>query len=56
MNYTAIVNRVGPSQTLLGVAYGHRSKVAGGNIVAPGRVVPNSCQIPPPKTILMKFS
>ncbi len=43
-------------QPLLGVAYGHGSKVAGGNIVAPGRIVPNGCQIPPPKTILISFT
>ncbi len=35
-------------QHLLGVAYGHRAKMAGGNIVAPGQVVPNDhVQLPP---------
>ena len=35
-------------QYLLGVAYGHRAKMAGGNIVAPGQVVPNDhVQLPP---------
>jgi hypothetical protein len=35
-------------QHFLGVAYGHGAKVAGGNIVAPGRLVPNGhVQLPP---------
>jgi len=39
-------------QYLLGVAYGHRAKVAGGNIVAPGRVIPNDHVETPPGFIL----
>ena len=39
-------------QHLLGVAYGHRAKVAGGNIVAPGRVIPNDHVETPPGFIL----
>lgn len=35
-------------QHLLGVAYGHGAKMAGGNIVAPGQIVPNGhIQFPP---------
>lgn len=35
-------------QHLLGVAYGHNVKVAGGNIMAPGQIVPNGhVQLPP---------
>ena len=39
-------------QYLLGVAYGHRSKIAGGNIVAPGRIIPNDHVETPPKFIM----
>ena len=35
-------------QHLLGVAYGHGTKMAGGNIVAPGQILPNGhTQLPP---------
>jgi len=35
-------------QHLLGMAYGHGAKVAGGNILAPGQIVPNDhTQLPP---------
>ena len=35
-------------QHLLGIAYGHGAKMAGGNIVAPGQIVPNGhTQLPP---------
>ena len=35
-------------QHLLGIAYGHGAKVAGGNILAPGQIVPNGhTQLPP---------
>jgi len=35
-------------QHLLGIAYGHGAKVAGGNIIAPGRIIPNEqVKLPP---------
>jgi hypothetical protein len=40
-------------QSLLGICYGHNSVVGGGNIIAPGRIVPNEIKIPPPKSILI---
>jgi hypothetical protein len=43
------------NQHLLGVAYGHRSKVSGGNIIAPGRIVPNDWIQLPPDSIINKF-
>jgi hypothetical protein len=42
-------------QPLLGVAYGHHSKVGGGNIIAAGRIVPNGRHILPPASIIMEF-
>lgn len=42
-------------QAFLGIAYGHRSKVAGGNIIAAGRVVPNDHVQDPPDNIIFKF-
>jgi hypothetical protein len=42
-------------QTLLGVAYGHGAKVGGGNIIAPGRIVPNQYRLAPPGIIKMSF-
>ncbi len=42
-------------QPLLGIAYGHYSKVGGGNIIASGRIVPNDKIIAPPETIILKF-
>ena len=42
-------------QHLLGVAYGHGAKMAGGNIVAPGQIVPNGHTQPPPDFIVTKF-
>jgi hypothetical protein len=41
-------------QPLLGIAYGHHSKVGGGNIIAAGRIVPNHRRIDPPATIILK--
>jgi len=41
---------------LLGNAYGHDVKVGGGNIIAPGRIVPNGLHLPPPSNILYSFS
>jgi hypothetical protein len=41
-------------QPLLGIAYGHHSKVGGGNIIAAGRIVPNHRRIDPPPTIILK--
>ncbi len=35
-------------QPLLGVAYGHRAKIGGGNIILPGRIVPNDFRLGPP--------
>jgi hypothetical protein len=40
---------------LMGVAYGHRAKVGGGNIIAPGRIVPNDWREAPPDFIRMEF-
>lgn len=42
-------------QSILGIAYGHRSKTAGGNIIAAGRIVPNDLVINPPDNIILKF-
>lgn len=42
-------------QPTLGVAYGHRSKTGGGNIVAAGRIVPNDLHIAPPDNIILSF-
>ena len=42
-------------QPLLGIAYGHHSKVGGGNIIAAGRIVPNGSQIAPPDNIILDF-
>lgn len=42
-------------QPLLGIAFGHRSKVGGGNIIAPGRIVPNDRHINPPESIILDF-
>jgi hypothetical protein len=42
-------------QPLLGIAYGHRSKVGGGNIIAAGRIVPNDRHVLPPASIITKF-
>jgi hypothetical protein len=41
-------------QPLLGIAYGHHSKVGGGNIIAAGRIVPNHRRIDPPPSIILK--
>ncbi len=40
-------------QPLLGIAYGHFSKVGGGNIIAAGRIIPNHKHISPPDTIIL---
>ena len=42
-------------QEFLGIAYGHRSKVGGGNIIAAGRIVPNDLHITPPNSIILNF-
>ena len=39
-------------QHLLGIAYGHYAVVGAGNIIAPGRIVPNRLKLPPPDNIL----
>lgn len=44
---------VDSGQTLLGIAYGHGSVVGGGNIIAPGRIVPNGVKITPPENIII---
>lgn len=44
------------NQTLLGIAYGHRSKTGGGNIIAAGRIVPNDLHIKPPDNIILNFN
>ena len=43
------------NQPLLGIAYGHRSKTGGGNIIAAGRIVPNDLHIAPPDNIILSF-
>lgn len=43
-------------QPLLGIAYGHRSKAGGGNIIAAGRIVPNDLHINPPDNIILNFN
>ncbi len=42
-------------QPLLGIAYGHDSKIGGGSIIAAGRIIPNGRIIPPPDNIILKF-
>jgi len=42
-------------QVLLGVAYGHRSKIGGSNIIAAGRLVPNDYVLNPPDFITLNF-
>ncbi len=42
-------------QILLGVAYGHRCKIGGSNIIAAGRLVPNDYVLNPPDFITLKF-
>ena len=44
------------NQPLLGIAYGHRSKTGGGNIIAAGRIVPNDLHITPPDNIILNFN
>ena len=46
---------VDSGQPLLGIAYGHRSKVGGGSIIAAGRIVPNERHVYPPDSIHLKF-
>ena len=43
------------AQHFLGIAYGHRSKTGGGNIIAAGRIVPNDLHITPPDSIILNF-
>lgn len=42
-------------QQLLGIAYGHKSKVGASNIIAAGRIVPNGLVLNPPDFIHLKF-
>jgi hypothetical protein len=42
-------------QILLGVAYGHRSKIGGSNIIGAGRLVPNDYVLNPPDFITLQF-
>ncbi len=42
-------------QKILGIAYGHKSKTGGGNIIAAGRIVPNDFEITPPNHIILNF-
>ncbi len=42
-------------QYLLGIAYGHHSKVGASNIIAAGRIVPNREVLNPPDFIHLKF-
>lgn len=43
------------AQEIIGIAYGHRSKTGGGNIIAAGRIVPNDLHINPPDNIILQF-
>mgnify|MGYP000583440382 CR=1 FL=1 len=43
-------------QRILGIAYGHKSKTGGGNIIAAGRIVPNYKIITPPDNIILNFN
>ena len=47
------VGLIDSKQSLLGICYGHESVVGGGNIIAPGRIVPNNIKIPPPNEIII---
>ncbi len=42
-------------QPLLGIAYGHHSKVGGGSIIAAGRIIPNGLHIVPNDQVITKF-
>ncbi len=42
-------------QPILGIAYGHRSKAGGGNIIASGRIMPNDYVLNPPDSIILNF-
>ncbi|MCP4745639.1 MAG: hypothetical protein GY874_05780 [Desulfobacteraceae bacterium] len=42
-------------QQFMGIAVGHKSKIGGGNIIAPGRIVPNDYWVPSPKSIITEF-
>lgn len=44
---------VNSRQALLGIAYGHGAVVGGGNIIAPGRIVPNGFKKAPPENIIL---
>ncbi len=43
------------NQHLLGIVYGHHTKVGGSNIIAAGRIVPNHTVLNPPDFIHLKF-
>ena len=47
--------RLDSKQFLLGIAYGHGAKVGGGNIILPGRIVPNHFNLPPPSFTKTSF-
>lgn len=47
---------VDSKQYLLGIAYGHHSKVGASNIIAAGRIVPNGAILNPPDFIHLKFN
>lgn len=49
------VGVIDSKQILLGVAYGHRCKIGGSNIIAAGRLVPNDYVLNPPDFITLKF-
>lgn len=46
---------INSEQHLLGIAYGHGSKVGASNIIASGRLVPNKTILNPPDFIHLKF-
>ena len=48
--------RLDSQQYLLGIAYGHGAKVGGGNIILPGRIVPNYFNLPPPAFTKASFA
>jgi acetyltransferase-like isoleucine patch superfamily enzyme len=47
--------RLDSRQPLLGIAYGHGAKIGGGNIILPGRTVPNDHHLPPPGFTKVSF-
>ncbi len=47
--------RLDSKQYLFGIAYGHGAKIGGGNIILPGRIVPNFLSLAPPSFTKTSF-